>query len=283
MQDLQNQFAHIKSLIQAKRYSEARTLLKSINHPKAQEWLVKLDQLDPPQPEEEDIFAFPSPSAPSSSSAPQPGSALDWLSQNSPPPNRPPQGMPPPSFGQRRVENIQYTNFDTLPQKGNNMGMFYILVGIGIFIFVICIGCAVAGNMFGNALGDTIEAMATDGFGSLDSGAAYSRATQRGTLTINGSQVGGTISSSVVAEKWVLQVSSTKTITIRSFGTNGYDTTLILYDANGIVLATADDTIGLDPKIDYTPASTGTYYVVVKEWGTLSFVSGGSYTLIATQ
>jgi hypothetical protein len=37
-----------KELIQQKRYAEARTILKTVNHPTAENWLKKLDQLDPP-------------------------------------------------------------------------------------------------------------------------------------------------------------------------------------------------------------------------------------------
>jgi hypothetical protein len=32
-------------LIEAKRYADARALLKQVNHPIAQEWLTKLDKL----------------------------------------------------------------------------------------------------------------------------------------------------------------------------------------------------------------------------------------------
>jgi hypothetical protein len=38
-----------KQLIQQKRYNEARTILRTVNHDKAYEWLTKLDQLDPPK------------------------------------------------------------------------------------------------------------------------------------------------------------------------------------------------------------------------------------------
>jgi hypothetical protein len=43
---LRAQFAAVKALIQAKRYPQARELLKTINHPTAQEWLTKLDRLE---------------------------------------------------------------------------------------------------------------------------------------------------------------------------------------------------------------------------------------------
>jgi hypothetical protein len=39
-----------RELIQEKRYAEARALLKTIDDPKAKEWLKKLDEIDPPFP-----------------------------------------------------------------------------------------------------------------------------------------------------------------------------------------------------------------------------------------
>src|SRR6185295_15593252 len=37
-----------KELIDEKRYDEARVILRSVDHPKAVEWLAKLDKIDPP-------------------------------------------------------------------------------------------------------------------------------------------------------------------------------------------------------------------------------------------
>lgn len=44
---IREQFEEAKTLIAQKRYLEARLLLKSINHPKSQEWLTKLDKISP--------------------------------------------------------------------------------------------------------------------------------------------------------------------------------------------------------------------------------------------
>lgn len=44
---MKEQFAAASALIKAKRYNEARKLLKTINHPKAKEWLAKLDTIAP--------------------------------------------------------------------------------------------------------------------------------------------------------------------------------------------------------------------------------------------
>lgn len=40
-----------RELIQAKRYDEARAVLRGINHEMALDWLDKIDKLDPPQVE----------------------------------------------------------------------------------------------------------------------------------------------------------------------------------------------------------------------------------------
>ena len=42
------------TLIEAKRFNEARALLRTINHPTASKWLAKIDELDPfPDPFDE--------------------------------------------------------------------------------------------------------------------------------------------------------------------------------------------------------------------------------------
>ncbi len=50
--NLKVQFDYIRLLIREKRYEEARTALHKIQHPTAQVWLTKLDEIDPP-------FSFP--------------------------------------------------------------------------------------------------------------------------------------------------------------------------------------------------------------------------------
>lgn len=46
-ENLRNRFRYIKRLIKAKRFADARYELVAIDHPKADEWLEKLNQLDP--------------------------------------------------------------------------------------------------------------------------------------------------------------------------------------------------------------------------------------------
>lgn len=45
---IRRDFAQARELIRQKNYSKARTLLERIDHPKAHEWIVKLNEIEPP-------------------------------------------------------------------------------------------------------------------------------------------------------------------------------------------------------------------------------------------
>jgi len=45
---VREQLEHARELIQARQYNEARALLSGIEHPTAEKWLIKLDEIDPP-------------------------------------------------------------------------------------------------------------------------------------------------------------------------------------------------------------------------------------------
>lgn len=65
-------FAAVKELIDEKKFDEARTLLKTIDHPVAQEWIDKLDKIAPPptyRPVEPQGFLSPPPSVPAAKAA----------------------------------------------------------------------------------------------------------------------------------------------------------------------------------------------------------------------
>ena len=47
VEEVKARFAQAKEHVQAKRYDEARAALRGLNHPKAAEWLQKIDELDP--------------------------------------------------------------------------------------------------------------------------------------------------------------------------------------------------------------------------------------------
>jgi len=50
---IKQQMQNARALIKQKRYAEARSILRRVDHPKAREWLVKLDQIDPRKEEKE--------------------------------------------------------------------------------------------------------------------------------------------------------------------------------------------------------------------------------------
>lgn len=47
MTDIQARMTEARDLIQAKRYDEARAILRTVDHPKAAEWLAKIDEIAP--------------------------------------------------------------------------------------------------------------------------------------------------------------------------------------------------------------------------------------------
>lgn len=49
MSSLKDDMIRASTLIKTQRYDEARQLLRTIDHPTAREWLMKIDQLDPPR------------------------------------------------------------------------------------------------------------------------------------------------------------------------------------------------------------------------------------------
>jgi hypothetical protein len=57
MADIKSDLAAAKALIQAKRYTEARSILNSVDHPTSREWLAKLDRISPAQSSPEQLAA----------------------------------------------------------------------------------------------------------------------------------------------------------------------------------------------------------------------------------
>jgi len=59
MGTLRDQMLQAPDLIKQKRYAEARAILQTIEHPKAKEWLIRLDQVAPEKPKREPLTAAP--------------------------------------------------------------------------------------------------------------------------------------------------------------------------------------------------------------------------------
>lgn len=71
---VREQMERARELIKAKRYDEARAMLRAIDHPTAAKWLDKLDELDPP-------FAVDAPKKPKREVAPAPPPPVAAVSQ----------------------------------------------------------------------------------------------------------------------------------------------------------------------------------------------------------
>jgi len=56
---VKEQFQYARELIQNEQYDDARHILQMIDHPSAQAWLVRVDELDPPQIQQEVQQAIP--------------------------------------------------------------------------------------------------------------------------------------------------------------------------------------------------------------------------------
>ena len=63
-----------------------------------------------------------------------------------------------------------------------------------------------------------------------------------------------------------------------SAGSELFDPKLNFYSSNGTLLESADDTLGLDPQIDYSAVQSGTYFLEVEGYSTTT----GNYTLTST-
>lgn len=60
---IQEQMNAARAYIQRKQYADARRLLKTIDHPKAKDWLVKINEIEPEPPMlgpfyEKDVWSF---------------------------------------------------------------------------------------------------------------------------------------------------------------------------------------------------------------------------------
>ncbi|MFZ0547763.1 MAG: pre-peptidase C-terminal domain-containing protein [Candidatus Promineifilaceae bacterium] len=64
-----------RELIKQKRYEEARVILRKTSHPKAAEWLAKLDEIDPPVVDEQATLIEPFPYTAEFAPTPSPSTA----------------------------------------------------------------------------------------------------------------------------------------------------------------------------------------------------------------
>jgi hypothetical protein len=54
---LKEQFQSARELIENQQYDDARELLQNIDHPSAQKWIARVDEMDPPQLQQEQVVS----------------------------------------------------------------------------------------------------------------------------------------------------------------------------------------------------------------------------------
>lgn len=261
-----------RDLIKAKRYDEARFILKSIDHPTAVEWLAKLDQIAPVAPQVEDNpfdSPFDDPFAPSMQQTPRPA-----------PPK--PQPTPPPTpevWVNDRTFGKPASTKKNDPQISN--GVMILAVGGMLMVGAIILGIIVILTGGGK---DDKKSASNDGpptsifnFSNEDVFALD--------MITRGEMHYGDVRDDVVANDtghiWTFQGVQGEHIDIAIQST--WDNVLQLKDADGHLIRENDDQSGDfagDARLyDITLPHTGGYQIVVKPWGFI----GGSYRLWLTQ
>jgi hypothetical protein len=264
-----------RSLIQIGRFDEARDLLRTVDHPTAQKWLDKIDELDPPA-------AKSTPPAQSRSTTDDEfffggggGSAKSGPPADSGNLYTPLPPKPGPSSG----------------STGGGINPGAILLGLGLlplavigFFVVACLClCIVLALLPG---GSSTSSTGGTGVEDVFADDVFANAQRRGTAQL-GQTVRGTISdANEDGDMWTFRITQVKpfTITFKADGGN-FDEEIYLYNPAGVVVAVENDLF--DESTDglvytFTPRGTGEFQVAVKEWGVF-VADGGGYTLVITQ
>lgn len=101
----------------------------------------------------------------------------------------------------------------------------------------------------------------------------------RGSIEV-GQSVNGETQSRSVGDAYLFQANAGATYTVDAIGGEGVDTTLVIVDANNIVVAYNDDGGNVtDARLEFEAPSSGKYTIVVGTYG----ATGGSYTLTLAQ
>lgn len=268
-----------RELIKAKRYDEARFILKSIDHPTAREWLAKLDQIAPPPKVNDNPFdsPFDDPFATSAASQDDPFAVKPTPRPRSAPPPPPPQPEPPltqrfwindESFGKPAKPKSRE------PQISNGV----MILTIGGMLVAAAFILAIVYIVFGDPDADNKEAGEPTSIFNFDDndGIFELDLINRGELHY------GDIQDDYVANDtghiWTFQGVQGERIDIAI--ESQWDNVLQLKDANGNLIRENDDEEGGDfagdaRLYDVRLPSTGTFQIVVKPWGFI----GGAYRL----
>ena len=262
-----------RELIKAKRYDEARFILHSIDHPTAQEWLAKLDQIAPVSTTPDDNpfdNPFDSPFVSSPSSADNPFAAS-------------PKRQPPPSSPPRQPESV-WVNDATFAKpakkKQSELSNGTMILVIGGMLVVAAFALLIVFLVFG---GDDKSA---DRDAAPTSIVSFNDEVFELDLLNQGELRYGDIRDDYVANDtghvWTFQGVQGDHVDIAI--QSEWDNVLQLKDASGNIITENDDQSGGefagDARLyDITLPATGTYQVVVRPWGFI----GGTYRLWLSQ
>jgi hypothetical protein len=241
-----DQLLKAREHILAKRYQEARDILYQIDHPTAQKWLAKVDELDPPDLPED-------PFAPVTlESIPEPDPI-------------------PPAPDLFTTSNYQKQK----SQKGKTIPLPLAIAIIGGFMAV-CL-CSGIGLWVYYQASETLGSVLADSEPILDLGSDFGSSIQYG------DSVNGQLSDVFPLQNWRFSANEGDRVTITMRSTD-FDALLELYDAEGYFLTEDDDSGGdFDAQIIYTIPSSGDYIITTTEWWSEVGIIGGNYTLTLQQ
>jgi len=239
--------------IRVKRYQEARDILYQVDHPTAQKWLAKLDEIDPPGIPE-DPFA-PMPAAP----APEPP---DWIKPMSQEPDPLSTSSEPVTTG----------NYQKQPNKKDKIIPMPLAIAILAGIAALCICSSVGIYVFSQA-SETLDPILADSEPALDLDSDFGSPIQFG------DSVTGRLSDASPLHNYRLAADEGDTIVV-TMRSADFDSLLELYDADGNFMVEDDDGgSDLDAQIIYTIPRGGEYIITATEWWSEIGIIGGDYTL----
>lgn len=266
-----------KELIKQKRYDEARFILKTVDHPTAQEWLAKIDQIAPPKIEDADNpFANPFEDPFSASIPPR-------ATSTPPPPKPDPQvWVNDKNFARPATKKKE-------PQLSN--GVMILAVGAMLIVGAIILGLVVLLGGAGDDDADSQEASNDDdsidlNFGGFDLGDGDFGSFDNLDYVETGSITYGDVRDNTVPNStghiYRFQGNAGDRIDIAI--QTQWDSLLELRDQNGNIITQNDDEAGgefagdarlYDVRLTYT----GEYQIVVRPWA----IFGGAYRLWLTK
>ncbi|KAA3654097.1 MAG: hypothetical protein DWQ04_34780 [Chloroflexi bacterium] len=241
-----------RELIQNKQYLDAREILYTVNHPTAQKWLTKLDEIDPPDLPDDPFAPIPE--------------VDNTITPSTTTPLRKPQ-----SETEYIDPNISNNYLKQKNKKGSKVPM-PIAIGILSIFIALCL-CATFGgwrayqafNSIASEFDSTVPIFdPTSGFG--------------GSIGY-GETVNGQISNALPLQDWRFNAEEGDMVVI-TMRSSDFDSLVELYDSEGYFLNEDDDSGGdLDAQIQYTIPQGGEYIITATEWWSDVGIIGGEYSL----